>query len=374
MSLRRIGFIVLAIVIIGLFSMCGGGETIQVEAARAKAGELRELVSTNGVVEPIEHAEVRARLAGRIVDIPEPGTRVKAGQVLLRIDAVPVASELAAARSERLAAEDSLRAATDRLARVERRAETDRGLFEQQAMTRESYREGQAELQEARARVSFLESEVPLRLESLDHHIQELEARHEAAVVRAPFAGTVYRTDFKKGETVHVGAPVVWFADLDRLRVRANVDQVDLGRVALGQPVGIRSNAYPDRAWEARITELIPHVVLKKSRLVAEGLAEVMPPAEGLVPGMTVDVEIMVAAVPEALQVPAEAVFTDEGGAFVYRVQDDRVQHTRVEVGRSTVARIEILEGLKDQDSVVLGPVSGLEDGTRVEVRMQDGS
>jgi HlyD family secretion protein len=89
---------------------------------------------------------------------------------------------------------------------------------------------------------------------------------------------------------------------------------------------------------------------------------------------MTVDVEIMVAAVPEALQVPAEAVFTDEGGAFVYRVQDDRVQHTRVEVGRSTVARIEILEGLKDQDSVVLGPVSGLEDGTRVEVRMQDGS
>ncbi len=373
MPLRRFGLLVLAFLIIGLFSMCGGGETIEVKGARARAGELREVVSTNGVVEPVEHAEVRARLAGRIVDIPEPGTRVKKGQILLRIDEVPVASELAAARSERLAAQDSLRAATDRLARVERRAETDRGLFEEQAMTSERFEEGQAELREARAQARFLESEVPLRVQSMDHHIQELEAQHEAAVVRAPFTGTLYRADFKRGETVEVGVPVIWFADLGRLRVRANVDQVDLGRVAPGQPVGIRSNAYPDRVWSARITELIPHVVQKKSRLVAEGLAEVMPPAEGLVPGMTVDVEIMVASIPEALQVPAEAVFTDERGAFVYRVQDDRVQKTRVQVGRSTIARIEILEGLQDQDSVVLGPVSGLEDGMRVEVRIQDG-
>ena len=374
MPLRRFGLLVLAFVVIGLLSMCGGGDTIQVEGARARAGELRELVATNGVVEPIEHAEVRARLAGRIVYIPEPGTRVKKGQILLRIDEVPVASELAAARSERLAAQDSLRAAKDRLARVERRAETDRGLFKEQAMTSERFEEGQAELREARAQARFLESEVPLRVQSLDHHIQELEAQHEAAVVRAPFAGTLYRADFKKGETVEVGVPVIWFADLDRLRVRANVDQVDLGRVVPGQPVGIRSNAYPDRLWSARITELIPHVVQKKSRLVAEGLAEVMPPAEGLVPGMTVDVEVMVALVPEALQVPAEAVFTDERGAFVYRVQDDRIQKTRVQVGRSTIARIEILEGLQDQDSVVLGPVSGLRDGMRVEVRIQDGS
>ena len=374
MFLRRFGFIALGIIAVGLLSRCGSGKTIQVNAVTAEQRELRELVSTNGVVEPIEHAEIRARLAGRIVEIPEPGTRVEKGGVLLRIDGAPVASELAAARSQRLAASDSLRAARDTLARVKRRADTDRVLFEQKAMTSEGYEEGQAELREARARASFLASEVPLRVESLDHQIQELEAQRNSAVVKAGFAGTVYRADFKKGQTVHVGEPVVWFADLERLRIRTNVDQVDLGQVAKGQKVEVRSNAYPNRLWRAQITELIPHVVTKESRLVAEGLAEVAPPAEGLVPGMTVDVEIMVSAVSGALQIPAEAVFTDEDGAFVYRLRGNRVERTGVVLGRSTVTQVEVLEGLENKDAVVLGPVTGLQDGMKVDVRKHDGS
>ena len=374
MFLHRFGFVALGIIAVGLLSMCGSGKTIQVNAVTAEQRELRELVSTNGVVEPIEHAEIRARLAGRIVEIPEPGTRVEKGGVLLRIDGVPVASELAAARSQRLAASDSLRAARDTLARVKRRADTDRVLFEQKAMTSEGYEEGQAELREARARASFLASEVPLRVESLDHQIQELEAQRNSAVVKAGFAGTVYRADFKKGQTVHVGEPVVWFADLERLRIRTNVDQVDLGQVAKGQEVEVRSNAYPNRLWRAQITELIPRVVTKESRLVAEGLAEVAPPAEGLVPGMTVDVEIMVSAVSGALQIPAEAVFTDEDGAFVYRLRGNRVERTGVVLGRSTVTQVEVLEGLENKDSVVLGPVTGLQDGMKVDVRKHDGN
>jgi HlyD family secretion protein len=158
------------------------------------------------------------------------------------------------------------------------------------------------------------------------------------------------------------------------LRIRTNVDQVDLGQVAKGQEVEVRSNAYPNRLWRAQITELIPRVVTKESRLVAEGLAEVAPPAEGLVPGMTVDVEIMVSAVSGALQIPAEAVFTDEDGAFVYRLRGNRVERTGVVLGRSTVTQVEVLEGLENKDSVVLGPVSGLQDGMKVDVRKHDGS
>ena len=159
-------------------------------------------------------------------------------------------------------------------------------------------------MKEARARAAHLETEVPLRVESLDHRIEEWEARRDASEVRAPFAGTVYRTDAKLGQTVQLGDPVLHFADLERLRVRANVDQVDLGRVAVGQPVRIASNAYPGRTWSARMAEMVPNVVLKESRRVAEGLAEVTPPSDGLVPGMTVDVEILVDSSPGALQVP----------------------------------------------------------------------
>ena len=121
---------------------------------------------------------------------------------------------------------------------------------------------------------------------------------------------------------------MVWFADLERPRVRANVDQVDLGRVRVGQKARITSNAYRDRSWSAEIEELIPNVVKKQSRFVAEVLAPVAAPATGLLPGMSVDVEIVVDAVPDALQIPSEALFRDEEGAFVYRVDDDRVRVT----------------------------------------------
>jgi RND family efflux transporter MFP subunit len=204
---------------------------------------------------------------------------------------------------------------------------------------------------------------------SLRLRIAELTAQRDEAEVRAPFAGTVYRTEAKRGEAVRVGDRVLWFADLERFQVRTNVDQVDLGAVEAGQNVRISSNAYPDRTWSATMSELIPNVVMKQSRFVAEGLAQVAPPTGGLVPGMTVDVEITAEAVANALQLPSDAVFTDAGGAFVYRINDDRVHQTRVSVGRTTVATVEIVDGLAADDHVVVGPVSGLEEGAKVVVR-----
>ena len=364
-----------AIAIVALLAgvgLCAQDSAVVVDAARAQEQALEIVVATNGKVEPIAKAQVRARLDGRIVAIPDPGVRVDAGEVILRIDGGPVDSELAAARSQRLAALDSLRAARDKFSRVAKVAATDQMLFEKKALARERYEESQAELREARARVSHLETEVPLRVEALDHEIAEWEARRRASEVRAPFAGTVYRTDAKRGQTVQLGDPVLHFADLQRLRVRANVDQVDLGRVEVGQSVRIASNAYPGRTWEARMAEMVPNVVLKESRRVAEGLAEVSPPSEGLVPGMTVDVEILVDASPGALQVPAEAVFSDAVGSFVYRVDEGRIRKTRVRLGRSTVATVEVVEGLSEEDPVVLGPLVDLKDGDEVDARLRD--
>jgi RND family efflux transporter MFP subunit len=363
-----------SIALVGVGLWCARSPAIEVEAAAAQRAPLRVQVSTNGQVEPLPEAEVRvnARLAGRIVKIPEPGTRVQEGEVVLRIDAAPVAAELADARSQRLAALESLRAARDEAERVARRAGADRGLFEQGALTRERWDESRAALGEARARLASLEAEVPLRVDALDLRIEELSAQTEASEVRAPFGGTVYRTAFKKGEQVGVGDPILWLADLSQLRVRANIDQVDLGRVEVGQTVHVSSNAWPDRTWTARISELVPHVVVKENRSVAEGLALVEPPTQGLVPGMTVDVDIVVEDAPDVLQIPATAVHNDGGRAFVYRVAGGRAERIPVVLGRASVDAVEVLEGLDADDRVIVRSSNGLYDGTRVVARIED--
>jgi len=351
--------------------LCARHPAVPVEAAAARRAQLTVEVNTNGKIEPVPAAEVRvhARLPGRIIEIPEPGTRVDVGDTVLRIDDGPVASELAAARSERLAALEALRAARDTFERVRRKADIDRDLFEQGALVRQRHAESQAALEEASSRLANLKREVPLRVASLDLRIEDLSAQREAATLEAPFAGTVYRTEFKKGEMVHIGDPILWLADLTRLRVRANIDQVDLGRVRAKQRMRITSNAYPDRSWSARVSELVPHVIVRDNRSVSEGLALVDPPTDGLVPGMNVDVDVIVDDVPDALQIPATAVYTEDGQPFVYRIAEGRALWTPVTLGRSSIGAVEILGGLQVKDQVIVGSSNGLRDGSRVEAR-----
>ena len=345
---------------------------VPVAVAEVSEGLLAVRVVTNGSVEPFAEAEVRARLDGRIVEIPEPGARVAAGDVALRIDDGPVSAELAKARSERLAAQESLREARSALVRIRQHAATDDKLFAEAAITREQQAESQAALRDARERVAYLEKEVPLRVDSLDLRIRELEAQRDSARVESTFDGTVYRTERRKGEMVKAGDPILWIADLEQLRVRANIDQVDLGRVQAGQRVRITANAFPARSWTGTVSEVIPHVVVRESRSISEGLARVEPPTEGLIPGMSVDVEIVVAESPKALHVPLEAVFKEEGKAYVYRVNGGRAHKTAVQVGLETTSEVEILEGLAAEDRVVVAPARDLEDGGRVQVRGGD--
>jgi RND family efflux transporter MFP subunit len=351
--------------------LCARNPAVPVEAAAARRAQLTVEVNTNGKIEPVPEAErrVHARLPGRIIEIPEPGTRVDAGDTILRIDDGPVASALAAARSERLASLEALRAARDTFERVRRKAAIDQDLFEQGALVRQRNAESQAALEEASSRLANLKREVPLRVASLDLRIEDLSAQLEAATLEAPFSGTVYRTEFKKGEMVRIGDPILWLADLTRLRVRANIDQVDLGRVRAEQRMRITSNAYPDRSWSARVSELVPHVIVRDNRSVSEGLALVDPPTNGLVPGMNVDVDVIVDDVPDALQVPATAVYTEDGHPFVYRIAEGRALWTPVTLGRSSIGAVEILGGLQVEDQVIVGSSNGLRDGSRVEVR-----
>jgi len=344
------------------------GRVTEVRTASVMRAPLVVLVVTNGKVEPASEAEVRARLDGRIVDIVEPGSSVSPGQVVLRIDDSTVQSDLARARSDRLAAREELRAAKSELVRAREHLRSDAALHEGGALTDAAFRETHARFEEARSHHAFLSKEVPLRIDALDLRIAELEAQTAAAAVSAPFGGTVYRRVAKAGQVVRAGDPVMWIADLEHLRVRANIDQVDLGRVRPGQRVRVSSNAFPGQSIDGRVDEVIPNVVRKESRAVSEALVSLERSSDGLVPGMTVDVEIVVAEIDDTLQVAGDAIFMEDGDAFAYRIDDGRLEHRAVKLGRSSARSVEILEGLREGDSVVVSPRTGLIDGGRVSV------
>lgn len=364
---RRRAAVVLALAVVVLAWM-SRRPAVVVQAAEVSRGALVVTVTTNGKVEPIADFEMRARLDGRVLEVVDPGTHVAAGAAVARLDGEATAAALAAAQAERRAAEEELRVARESAARAKDRLAVDQRLQAQGALTRERAAESLAELRAAEARLAFLEHDVPLRTADLDRRIVALTAARDSATVTAPVAGTVYRTQAKKGEMAHVGDPLVWIADLDRLRVRTNVDQVDLGRVAIGQPIRVTSNAFPGRSWSGRVTSITPNVVARDNRALAEALADVDPPLDGLVPGMTVDVEITVSDGRDVLQVSADAIVGDQQQPFVYRIDGHRVRRTAVRIGRTTPTVVEIVEGLAAGDRVVASPPPGLTDRTVVDV------
>jgi HlyD family secretion protein len=87
---------------------------------------------------------------------------------------------------------------------------------------------------------------------------------------------------------------------------------------------------------------------------------------------MNVDVEIIVQEAEDVLQVPAEAIFKDQFGAFVYAIEGGRVRRRAVETGRSSVTRVEIVTGVEAGEEVVVGPAVGLQEGMRVDVWRAD--
>jgi RND family efflux transporter MFP subunit len=373
LSPSRLGVIAGVILMLSIPLLWTRSRAPVVRLAQARQETLVIRVSTNGTVEPIDDKEVRARLGARVLEIPEPGTVVRTGQIIVQLDAGSVAADLEAARSERLTSLDSLRAARVMLDLARKRFATDDDLHAKGGLTTEQWRESRSALAEAEAKAEFLEKDVPVRVASLELRMRDLEEQKAGAVVTATLDGTIYRTEVRKGEMVRVGDLILRYADLGRLRVRTNVDQVDLGKVREDQPARILSNAYPGREWRGSIKEIIPDVRMKENRAVAEALAEVTSDVEGLIPGMTVDVELVVQEVPDALQVPAEAVFDEGHGPFVYKFRKGKVRKTAIKIGLSSLRAVEVTAGLEPGETVVLGPVPGIYDGMRVDVHEGNG-
>jgi hypothetical protein len=155
-------------------------------------------------------------------------------------------------------------------------------------------------------------------------------------------------------------------ADLHRVRIRAFIDEPELGQIEVNQSVNILWDAHPDRVWNGR-TEVLPkQVVTRGTRSVGELLCSVTNDKLDLLPNVTVDVRIHVSERQGTLVVPRGGVFIDGDRRFVFRVEQDRLHRRLVKVGIADPTRIEILSGLNEGDVVALPGDVSLKENLRI--------
>ena len=366
-------------------------------------------ISSNGKVEPISPNIVRAQLDTFVEKVAaSEGQQVKNGQLLLELNVKDAAASLAQARARLLKAQDDFRAAnsggrTDESARVtgdlaKAIAERDRllrnhdallRLLAQQAATKDELAANELELTKAQAEVTRLtaaknEFNRSVHLDSARGSLQVQQAQSEVASleekvrdgrITAPGDGTLYSLPVRQGDFVKAGDLLAEMADLHKVRVRAFVDEPEIGALRPHEPVRITWDALPDRVWQGE-TEIIPkQVVPRGTRSVGELLCSVNNDKLELLPNVNVNVRINSQERANVLVIPRGTVASENGKRFVYVVKstgltghDKMLEKREIQLGIADSVHYEVLSGLEAKDLVALPGDVELHDGMRVKI------
>jgi len=371
----------------------------EVPFARVTRATLVATLPTNGKVEPAEWRPVRAERGGVVTRVAvEEGMAVKAGALLAELRPEDAAGELASAQArvetaraelerlhqggsaaERAELDNQEQAAEAARARAEREIAVLRRLVDKGAATRaeleaaERQRE-QAQLELAAVRRKRAALIMPGERVAAEARLREAEAalaqaRRRLSLTRvlAPAAGTIYALGVREGAYLQPGDLVAHLGRLERLRVRVYVDEPEVGRVAVGQPVEIRWDALPGVAWKGEVERLPAEIVALGTRQVGQVICTIENAGGRLIPGVNVTAEIRTALVEGALLVPKETLRNEGGQTGVYRLEGRVLAWRPIRTGMSSATQAEILDGLAEGDAVALPTEQPLAPGQPVK-------
>lgn len=406
---RALLFLVVAGVVAFVLVRASGRQPIaKISATQPVRQNLFSTISPNGKVEPISPYIVRAQSDTFVQKVyVSEGQNVKKGQLLMELDVKNAAAQLAAARSRLLRAEDDLRAAknggrADDAARVSAdlakvQASVDRLQHEHDALkrllaegaaTKDELATNELALAQARSDLDKLTaakqeftrqlgldaSRDELTVQQAQSDVAALEEQVRQGRIVAPFDCTLYSLPARSGLYVRTGELLAEMADLHKVRVRAFVDEPDIGGLEVGLPVKITWDALPNDSWSGG-TETVPkQVVARNSRSVGELLCSVNNDRLQLLPNTNVNVQINLKERKDVLTVPRGAVDTENGRRYVFVVKGTKLEKCPIEVGIADATNFEVVGGLHGNEMIALPGDVDLKNGMTVKVVNMDNS
>ena len=316
---------------------------VPVTVARATPGSVEATKTATGTVVSRNDARLAAEIAGRLTWVAEPGSAVRRGAVLARIDTTMLELQLR---------EDEAQV---------RRLAANVGLLETQLERLETLGEGiasRSQIDEAAARLAMA------RQEHEQARVARDRTRHdiERAVLRAPVPGYVVERLHQLGEFVAPGVEVLRLTDTESVEVVARAPVAEAMHLAAGREVRVAGAGSTEAS---RIRAVVP-VGDERSRMLE--LRIELPGGRWPI-GSAVRVELPAAASSSGVVVPRDAVIIRADGAHVFRVgRDDVAERVPVQLGNGDATRVEVLRGLSGGDRVVVRGGERLNAGQPVKV------
>jgi len=377
-----------------------GGDELPFRLGKAQIEDLQVSVREVGAVDPVDKVDVKSAVSGRVTAIRvREGDTVKVGQVLAEVEPdVNQAQTLSDVQG-------AVAQAQVKLHDAERSLLVQQALFDNGLIPRDSLRPyvtgrdlAAADLHSAKSRYQIVEDRgIPI----------SGDASTQQARVTSPMAGVVITKGIQLGQTVtsgvssfNEGTVLFTVANLKSMIIRVNLNEVDIAKVKVGQPVRVTLDAYPQKTFSGKVRFVAPAAKLQDKIKVFEVEVAIDALEDSFRTGMSANVEILGERRPATLSIPLEALQRRAGRTVAYRLKPglsasaiakakdglsgrnkfvwladhwrDYFETVPVAAGIATLERVEVLAALAGGRPLRQGEQVCLEDPTRKKVEKDD--
>lgn len=364
----------------------GSDSGLPVELGKVERRDIVETVLASGKIQPEVEVKISAEVSGEIVELPvTEGQKVKAGELLVRINPDLFEAAVSRARAAVNSAKAALASAQAQLIEADNNFKRNKQLYDKKVISASEFDAVQRAYEVARLGVESARFQRQSASASLEEALNNLQR----TTIYAPQDGTISLLNSELGERVvgtaqMTGTEILRVANLARMEVLVEVNENDIIRISRGDTAIVEVEAYLGESFKGVVTQIANSATGSgtsnlgndqvtsfevKVRIIESSYQHLLKEGQETPfrPGMTASLEIQTRRKAQVLAVPIQAVSTrkDTGLAkgaeaeeweVVFGYSQNRVQLRRVETGIQDDSYIEILSGLEEEEEIVVGP------------------
>jgi HlyD family secretion protein len=388
-SLAGAGVVVLVGGIWGYTTLDGAASELDSSRiATIERGTMTKSVVATGKIEPITKVEIKSKANGIIEKLmTDVDHVVRAGDVLVELDKENLTAQVREARANLQAAKAALEGSEAQLQKNRVEAEAPdvefakrnyaraQQLFADKLVSPQALDDAKSAVDLAANRRSAAQvqlgiskakvAESTANVAQAQAAVERAEEQLANATIRAPINATVLTRDVEIGSPVssilNMGSAatlVMTLGDINQVFVRGKVDEVDIGRVRLGQPARITVETFKDKKFDGKVTQISPIGAEKDNVTTFEVKVSIDNPGNELKANMTANAEIVLEEFPNSLIVPEAAITYDAKRHPTVEVLDPATKEGRrkvtIKTGVGNGTKTQVIEGLKQGDKVIL--------------------
>ena len=352
-----IGIIILIIIAAGVFALFRDKEPeIKFRTINVSKGDIREIVTASGTVNAVTTVLVGTQVSGTIKHIyVDFNSQVKKDQLIVQIDPAIFEAQVEQARANLLSARANLEKADAALVDAKRTFDRTKELYQRNLIARSELDTAETNHETSKAQVEVAKAQIVQTEAALK--LAETNLKYTRIV--SPVDGIVVSRNVDVGQTVAASfqTPTLFTIaqDLTKMQINTNVDEADIGKIKMGQPVEFNVDAYPEIIFNGKVWQIRIAPITVQNVVTYDVVIKMDNPELKLKPGMTANVSILTAVKKDILKIPNAAmrfrpsdknkVNAQQKGFGVWQMVNGELRRIPVSAGISDGSFTEVISG-----------------------------